>query len=171
MNLLFEHTDNILIKLSPILDISAALNELKFVKEIHTVAVDNEVKELLFILEKGYGHAPKLIAVNIHKGKTEKLEAAAMSPAKAHYGLPKTYLYEPNAAILKTGLFNEVSLVYKIDKLHTNSHLYTSEELVGFPGRTFKIIAYFCSRQEKTACPDPFKESKYHNQKFPVFSC
>ena len=55
------------------------------------------------------------------------------------YSSPQTYLYEPNAAILKAGLFNEVSHQLNIYKLHNNSHLYTNSKLINFPGRSFKI--------------------------------
>ena len=50
------------------------------------------------------------------------------------------YLYEPNVAILKAGLFNEVSSELNLFKLHNNSHLYTNDSLIKFPGRSFKII-------------------------------
>src|SRR6056297_302849 len=54
LSLLFEKTQNILVKTSPLLDIKMGIETLEFVKEVHVVAVQNEVKELLFILEKGY---------------------------------------------------------------------------------------------------------------------
>ena len=58
----------------------------------------------------------------------------------ANFSLPQLYLYEPNAAILKAGLFNEVSHQLKLCKLHLNSHLYTSNNFIEFPGRRFKVI-------------------------------
>lgn len=55
--------------------------------------------------------------------------------------LPKAYLYEPNASILKAGAFRSVSFLYNVEKLHPNSHLYTSDEYIpDFPGRKFRII-------------------------------
>ncbi|MCK5638534.1 MAG: class I SAM-dependent methyltransferase, partial [Flavobacteriaceae bacterium] len=65
------------------------------------------------------------------------------------YSLPKTYLYEPNSAILKTGLFNEVSHQLSICKIHNNSHLYTSNKLISFPGRKFEI-KYISSYDKKS---------------------
>ena len=59
--------------------------------------------------------------------------------AEATYDFPKTYLYEPNVALLKSGGFNWISYHFQIDKLHTNTQLYTSNELVEFYGRSFKI--------------------------------
>ena len=52
LDFLLTKTNQILIKVSPILDITSTIKELKFVSEIHIVAVQNEVKELLFLINK-----------------------------------------------------------------------------------------------------------------------
>jgi hypothetical protein len=50
------------------------------------------------------------------------------------------YLYEPNASIMKACAFRSVAAQYGVEKLHPDSHLYTSESLVAdFPGRKFKV--------------------------------
>ncbi|SDX24615.1 hypothetical protein SAMN05444411_10423 [Lutibacter oricola] len=139
IDLLFEKTSNILIKVSPLLDISSAISELKFVKEIHTIAINNEVKELLFILEKNYNSTIKVKTVNIGKTNNQHFDFTLNEQSTATYSLPKKYLYEPNAAILKAGAFEQVSKQLKIDKLQQNSHLYTSEKLIDFPGRSFEV--------------------------------
>ncbi|MDC9721760.1 MAG: RsmD family RNA methyltransferase [Urechidicola sp.] len=136
---LFKHSDNILIKVSPILDITSAINELSFVKEIRVVAVNNEVKELLFILEKGYLEGVKIKTVNILKSATQFFEFEFNSLNTVNFSLPKKYLYEPNAAILKSGGFTQVANQLNIGKLHQHSHLYSSDELIDFPGRKFEI--------------------------------
>ncbi|MCF6346875.1 MAG: class I SAM-dependent methyltransferase [Flavobacteriaceae bacterium] len=137
---LFEFTDNILIKASPILDITSAINELNFVKEVHAVAIQNEVKELLFILKKAYKGSISVKTVNIANDTEQTFESEFKKNAKANFSEPLTYLYEPNSTILKAGLFNEVSHQLKLSKLNVNSHLYTSIDLINFPGRRFKII-------------------------------
>lgn len=138
---IFSHTNNILIKTSPLLDITIGLNELKFVKEIHIVAIDNEVKELLWILNKEFNSPIEIKTINIKKNQNEYfnfyLENEAISDV--NYTEPQNYLYEPNSAILKSGAFKSVSKNYNISKLHQHSHLYTSEQLFDFPGRVFKI--------------------------------
>ncbi len=145
LNLLFQYSDNILLKLSPILDITSSINELKFVKEIHIVAVKNEVKELLFMLKKNYQNKIEIKTINYKNEASEIFDAIYHLNSKPTFSLPKTYLYEPNAVILKSGLFKELSQKLNIDKLHNNSHLYTSDDLMGFPGRRFiikHILAY-----------------------------
>lgn len=142
----FEKSDCILIKTAPLLDISAGLSELKNVKNIHIIALENEVKELLFEIHKGYSGEITLKTANLLKEKTETFEFVLNKETSIPtYNLPKKYIYEPNAAIMKSGGFDEVSSIFKIDKLHKHSHLYTSEDLIDFPGRKFevqKVISY-----------------------------
>lgn len=141
LKLFFSHSDSILIKTSPLLDLTIGINELKFVKEIHIVAVENEVKELLWILENKYRGGIDIKTINIkEKGnETFDFKIHEESELTASYSTPKAYLYEPNSAILKAGAFNVISAKFKLDKLHKHSHLYTSDQLINFPGRSFKI--------------------------------
>ncbi|WP_417213364.1 THUMP-like domain-containing protein [Bizionia sp.] len=138
----FKHTNNLLIKTAPLLDISSGIHELQAVKEIHVVALNNEVKELLWILENGYEGATaiKTINLNKHQNQTFNFQLNQETLAQPTYSLPKQYLYEPNAAILKSGAFNSVSHQLQLDKLHQHTHLYTSNDLVDFPGRSFQIV-------------------------------
>lgn len=134
-----KYSKNLLIKTAPILDISAGLSELHCVKEIHVVAVNNEVKELLWIIEKDFIGQPTIIAVNLNEKNDSDFSFKFDSSLSSTFSLPQTYLYEPNAAIMKSGGFNEVSLQFNLKKLHIHSHLYTSSELVSFSGRVFEI--------------------------------
>ncbi|MGB1268605.1 MAG: THUMP-like domain-containing protein [Flavobacteriaceae bacterium] len=140
LNTLFNKAKNILIKTSPLLDIKNGVRELQHVKEIHIVAVKNDVKELLFILEHSYEGAICIKTTNIVNDSRESFQFNAFNELSADYDYPKKYLYEPNSAILKSGGFSEIAIHYKLFKLQQHSHLYTSEELKEFPGRTFKII-------------------------------
>lgn len=135
----FEKADSILIKTAPLLDISAGLSELKNVKNIHVIALENEVKELLFEIHKNYSGEIKLKTSNILKETTETFEFVLGEISFPIYDFPQKYLYEPNSAIMKSGGFDEVSAVFQINKLHKHSHLYTSENLIDFPGRRFEI--------------------------------
>lgn len=135
----FSKSKTVLIKNSPILDITSAINELKFVKEIHIIAVENEVKELLFLLQKNYEEEIKIKTINIFKDKKQEFDFIFNKEVFSDYSAPLTYLFEPNAAILKSGAFHQISNKLNLFKLHQHSHLYTSEKLIDFPGRTFKI--------------------------------
>lgn len=141
---LLSRCHTLLIKTSPMLDIAVGLKELQSVNAIHIVAVNNEVKELLWIINPT-DEDLEITAVNISGSKKDVFRFRPSMPATADYGLPKKYLYEPNVAILKSGAFNAVSEKFSLEKLHKNTHLYTSNTLVDFPGRRFeieKIIPY-----------------------------
>ena len=145
---LFSKSKNILIKNSPILDISKTIDELNFVKEIHVVAIANEVKELLFVLEKDYKESIGIKTINYHKNITQIFDFKHLNKLNSNYCEPKKYLYEPNSAILKSGGFHEISNQFNLEKLHPHSHLYTSNNLIEFPGRTF-LIENICSYNKK----------------------
>lgn len=144
INLYFTFSNNILIKTAPLLDISAGLSELKNVSEIHVVAINNEVKELLWILKKDFLGSQKIKTINISKDKNEIFDFhLGSNDDLPTFSEPKKYLYEPNSAILKSGGFNNIAIKYNLSKLQQHSHLYTSEELIKFPGRSFKINQTF----------------------------
>ena len=154
LNFYFEKSDAILIKTAPLLDIAAGLSELQNVKTIHIVAIENEVKELLWELHKNYLGAIGIKTVNLTKDATNSFDFILnQESTEANYSLPKRYLFEPNSAIMKSGGFNEINEQYRLDKLHKHSHLYTSNELIDFPGRVFEI---------QHAIPYSKKEIKIH---------
>ncbi|SNR38078.1 class I SAM-dependent methyltransferase [Lutibacter flavus] len=164
---LFEKSDHLLIKVSPILDITSAINELNFVKEIHIVAVENEVKELLFLLQKNYTQQIKIKTTNFNKKEIHNFNFTFNEESQATFSEPKKYLFEPNAAILKSGGFNQISEQLKIDKLHSQSHLYTSQNVIDFPGRSFEIkncISYDKKQLKKLI---PSKKANITTRNFP----
>ena len=145
---LLAHAKQILLKTAPLLDIEATLRQLPTTRAVHVVAVLGEVKETLFVV----GQAPvnaegvQLIAINL---RGESIDSQLFTflrgeeaTAPVTLADPQTYLYEPNAAVLKTGAFRLVGQRFGLSKLAPHSHLYTSETLVaGFPGRTFRVMA------------------------------
>ncbi|WP_338376556.1 class I SAM-dependent methyltransferase [uncultured Flavobacterium sp.] len=135
----FKFTNNILIKTAPILDITSGLNELKFVKKIHIVAIKNEIKELLWEIEKDYSNEITISSLNIDNEIINKLDTIYRKNYLASYSLPKKYLYEPNSSIMKSGNMDFISSFYKMDKLHQHSHLFTSDQILDFQGRSFHI--------------------------------
>ena len=141
-DLMLRKAKRVMVKLSPMLDISQALKELRHVKEIHVVAVSNECKELLFIMERAFDDEPAYTCVNLETRQPavtfsmEEERVAILQLAKelGHY------LYEPNPAVMKGGCYKMLSQRYALKKLHRNSHLYTSDSLIqDFPGRIFEV--------------------------------
>ena len=143
-DLLMKKAKRILIKVSPMLDIEMVKKELKDISEIHVVAVRNECKEILIAMQT---HKESVSSINIiATDLREKWNIVFTEDEEqnAQWTLAdniKKYLYEPGAACMKAGCFKLLSQRYALDKLHRNSHLYTSDELVpDFPGRIFEVI-------------------------------
>lgn len=148
--LLLEKAGHVLIKLSPMLDITQALRDLPHAQRCYILSVDGECKEMLVVLGDRKAASPdevEMVCEVVRKGKvscrvalTKRMEEESRPRYAAE---PLNYLYEPDASLLKAGMFNCITQRYPVAKLHPNSHLYTSEELVPhFPGRTFRITGY-----------------------------
>lgn len=141
LELLFKYSNNIMIKTSPLLDLSSGIIELNHVKTIHSIAINNEVKELLWILKLDYKGEVEIKTINITKSKKQVFNYYLNEESITHaiQSEPLNYLYEPNSAILKVGAFNILAKKLNLKKLHKHSHLYTATERLEFPGRCFKI--------------------------------
>jgi 16S rRNA G966 N2-methylase RsmD len=140
---LLQKGDAVLLKTSPLLDINRAVGQLQTVQKIWVVAVENECKEVLFLIGKEANPDPEITAVNL-SARTEtkpfSFRKSKEETAVVAYSEPQAFLYEPYAALLKAGPFRQIAARYNLNKLHPNSHLYTSETfLPDFPGRAFKL--------------------------------
>ena len=145
--LLVEKAKTVMVKLSPMLDLSLALKSLKHVQEVHIVSVNNECKELLLLLRKDAVsseiqiHCEQIVnsCEHQHYAFTLSEEHTSECPLAEAVG---AYLYEPNASILKAGAYRSLTQAYPVEKLHASSHLYTSAHFIeDFPGRRFKVEA------------------------------
>jgi hypothetical protein len=136
-----EGADMVMVKYSPMLDIKDTIMLLKHVNEVIILAEKNEVKELVFILRKSACEDPIVSCVNLASNQEEfDFKYSEENQIQLGYKEPHGYLYEPNASIMKAGAFKSIAIKYGVDKIASNSHLYTSESLYSdFPGRKFKI--------------------------------
>ena len=134
-----KHAASIMIKFSPMLDITAALRALGTDWDTHIVAVNNEVKEVLLVTGTGMMHA-----VNIRDMHTDRFFFSPADEKQAQLTIAtdiQQYIYEPNAAIIKAGAFRLISERYGVQKLDINTHLYTSNTcLSDFPGRIWEVV-------------------------------
>ncbi|MEP1095006.1 MAG: class I SAM-dependent methyltransferase [Cyclobacteriaceae bacterium] len=140
--LLQEKGVRVLIKLSPFLDIKLILEKIRHVKEVHVVSIKNDCKEILVLVDFSFEGDPQIKTVNLGNDRqTYNFTFPEEQASKSHLAVPKKYLLEPNASILKAGAFNKVALDFGVYKLHPNTHLYTSEnQICGWPGRTFEVL-------------------------------
>lgn len=138
----FEKSNKIIIKLSPLLDITSTLQQIDSISEIHIVALKNEVKDFLLIIDKNCSTKNPLIkAINLESNQPEfSFNFEDEYNSNANFGTVQQYIYEPNVAILKTGAFKLLSEKFNLHKLHQNTHLYTSNELLNeFPGKIYSV--------------------------------
>lgn len=138
-------TDKIIVKLSPLIDISYLISELKNITEIQIIAVRNEVKELVLIIENNQltdNQQPTTIkCINLESNDPEfSFNFNDEKSAKSEFSESSNFLYIPNNSILKAGAFNIISEKFGLKKLHPNTHFYTSEHNIeNFPGRVLEI--------------------------------
>ncbi|UZR92969.1 class I SAM-dependent methyltransferase [Chondrinema litorale] len=166
-NFLLSKAEKVLIKASPMLDIPQALRELDNVTTVFVVAVENEVKELLFLLERSPAERVKKVAVNIVKDDINEFESTDVS--NIDFSETLNYLYEPNVALLKAGLQNEAAAKYHLLKLHPNSHLYTSTHLFeDFPGRVFNVDQLLKVKKKLIQKEIPGKKANITVRNFPM---
>ena len=137
---LLAHSKRLLIKLSPMLDLTQAVTSLSQVNwDIHIVAIKNEVKEVL-LLSGGTGQITTIDLAQKDQAFVFTREEEQHCGLDIRDGKLANYLYEPNAAILKAGAYKLVAQRFGLHKLDVNTHLYTSRQFIeNFPGRVWHI--------------------------------
>ena len=162
---------NYMVKFSPMLDIKLALEQLGNIAAVHIVAIENEVKELLF-LSKIADEKAKIVCVNFLANEQKQcfdFDYASEAEANINYAKPSNFIYEPNAAIMKAGGFRSVAERFGISKIAPNSHLYTSENLVeNFPGRSFSCVAVCRLDKKEILSYLPNKKANISTRNFPM---
>lgn len=140
--LLLSKAPILLIKTSPLLDIKKTLSDLLSVKRVYVISVNNDCKEVLYLVEKNF-EGETHISCNNLKSDNEEIFEFTFSEEQEYlliYSEPLKYLYEPNASIMKAGAFKTIAKHFGLYKIHANSHLYTSDKQINqFPGRSFIV--------------------------------
>ena len=143
---MLQKADRVMIKLSPMLDWQKTVADVGNVSQVHIVSVGNECKELLLEVKNGKGEKVKVFCVNddqVFSYEIGETHPFTLSPLHSFTSSPLhsfTFLYEPNASVMKAGCFNLISHRFGITQPDANSHLFLSDKLVeGFPGRRFVI--------------------------------
>ena len=135
---MLQKADRVMIKLSPMLDWQKTVADVGNVSQVHIVSVGNECKELLLEVKKGKDEKVKVFCVN--DDQVFSYEIGETHPFTSSPLHSFTFLYEPNASVMKAGCFNLISHRFGITQPDANSHLFLSDKLVeGFPGRKFVI--------------------------------
>lgn len=168
LTLLRKKADHILIKTSPMMDLSQAIEQLETVQDVYCVQYEKDCKELLFLLRKPPTTNPKIHAVEIDKNGNLITNLSFFQKDERdtdiEYSKPNQYLYEPGPAFQKSGGFKTLAKQFGLKKLHPHTHLYTTDILVrNFPGRPFEILAQYPVKTSKI----PLKKANLAIRNFP----
>ncbi len=143
---LLKHAKMVLVKLSPMVDLTDVLRKLKGVKELHIVGVKNECKEIL-VKAHAFDDSACAGCVEVHcvdfltSGKIEYVFSllGGMEISLTDGGV-KRHLYEPDVTLMKAGAFGSLCARYPVWQLDVDTHLMTSDEWIPeFPGRVFEV--------------------------------
>jgi len=107
-NRLFEISQKVLLKLSPLIDITYLIRTLKYVKEIRVISLNSEVKEIMVLMERGHISAPQTFAVDIASaGNIRQFPAEELVPPRVDSNSGGSFLLEPASCIIKSGLVSQ----------------------------------------------------------------
>jgi len=152
--LMLKKSPRVLLKTAPLLDLKLAAGQLGQVSKIWVVASEGDCREVLYLLEheaRTMDEIP-IAAIVLTEGKSQTFEFswAEEQRSVATFSRPQNFLYEPNPAILKAGAFRSFAQRFGLEKLHANTHLYTSMEFrPDLPARSF-VIEHVCKYDRKT---------------------
>ncbi|MEC5174394.1 THUMP-like domain-containing protein [Chryseobacterium nepalense] len=138
---LLSSAQKVVIKLSPLIDLKYLVSVLPNIFRIDIIAVKNDVKEVVVFLSGQKNNTISCHCVNLESDDPVfEFTVGDEENAHAEYGEPEKYIYIPNNAILKAGIFNLISCKNGLKKLHPNTHIYTSDSQINdFPGRVFEM--------------------------------
>ena len=144
---LLRVSPNVMVKLSPMLDISRALTEMRHVSHVLVIGLEGECKEITLLLQRDYNGEPVTQAVDINSaGEPKTAVSSAKSTdsslplpiARPEWLQPGTFISEPSAPYMKSALFRTITAGTGTALLHPDTHLFWSKEKPeNFPGRTF----------------------------------
>lgn len=155
---LLEKSPVLMVKLSPMLDIHSALASLPHTREVHTVGVRGEVRELLFVISSGYEGPAELFSADFAYEQDESpfvFKGVYGQKDEVFFSGYEKYVYDVSATLRKSGLADAYAVSLGLRKLHPHTWLYTSDVLYdGFCGRVFRVEAPVGKKDLKKLLPD-----------------
>lgn len=168
-DIFFRKSRYILCKLSPLMDINSALQKLKHVKLLYVISVDGDCKELLFLQDRNFEGNTKITTIRLFSDQLQSIsftvEGEKSTLVKTSH--PLQYLYDPDVAVTKAGAFKSVAKEFNLFKLHSHTHLYTSDKLEkDFLGRIFEIQKVYTLSEFKKL--NAFEKANVVSKNFPI---
>jgi hypothetical protein len=138
---LLSVSSQVVIKLSPLIDLKYLVSVLPGIFRIEIIAVKNDVKEVVVFLSGNQSGEISYHCINLESGEADfSYSFKEEENAHSEYAEPDHFIYIPNHSVLKAGVFNLISEKFALKKLHPNTHIYTSSEKIqNFPGRILNM--------------------------------
>lgn len=158
---LLQRCRRLLIKASPLLDITRTLKDIPEAKSISAVSVGGECKEILVEADPN-GGLQEITAIDLSQnGETNyRFSYNPNTPAfvskptlAAEKDITKgAYLYEPGAAVMKLAPWDAISSQFpKLKKFGLSSHLFVSPAFYDdFPGRILQVDSIIDKKSRKS---------------------
>ncbi len=160
----------VLLKTAPLLDINATVELLPNLLQVLVVAYRNEVKEVLYLLQRDYKGPYTIRCVELFEKRKYDFEFDHREELQEEIKISEIsdYLYVPGAAVLKAGAFKLAGSRHGLYKLHVNTHLYTADKHVaGFPGQVFKVLGIAAYRKKAVQALLPGRQANISVRNFP----
>lgn len=155
ISLLDSSPFRMLVKYSPLLDLSVLMEAFAQISAIHIISVRNDCKEVLIDFNSANEGVPTIHCVNLETEQPDfSFSFIEERSFVAEIGSAQQFIYEPNASVLKAGAFNSIAQRYGLNKLGKNTHLYTGDILLSvFPGRAFRVLEKVTKKSMSTYAP------------------
>ena len=142
-----KKSNYIIVKASPMLDITLLKNKFDNLSDIWILSINNDCKEVLFKIDfmRVEGSGLTIHTANYEKASAQMFDykdcSIDMDGLRIYFPEINQFLYEPNASIMKAGAFVHLLRRFPmLSKLHVNTHLFISDTFIPeFPGRKFRI--------------------------------
>jgi hypothetical protein len=134
---LSRHFKKLIVKMSPMLDVTQTVRDLPGVTDVYAIGTNTECKELVAVVDLQCDEHEAIIhAVSIDKaGNVADFAFSAADECNA--AMPQLsdvavgdYVYEPLPAIMKAAPVRLFAERYALKKVHNNTHVYFSAECV-----------------------------------------
>lgn len=160
-----EKTSRVIVKCSPLLDLTSAVREFPYIKAIYIIEYKRDVREIILDInlddKKNVVAHPSVSCVILNKDSTESIRNFSLADRdlndKTPYLQGKTevqqssFVYEPSPSYMKAGFWGSLIREFpSLKKFGANTHLFYSKEFYNhFPGRAFKINGFYTSKDLK----------------------
>ena len=157
--MILSHAREVLLKLSPMLDISYLLEQLTGIFEIHIISVKNDVKEIIVRASQARQEDVKITIADFDgqhwfQHVVNEQDSALVNIQE----IPEqAFIYEPLSVVFKAEYQDDLAVKYNLNKIARHSHLYLSTEKISehfFKSYQYSRVLSFHVKKLKRLLPE-----------------